>query len=40
LVFANASYEANTAIALQHKGMHVVYVTQKDVAQVVKVIVE
>lgn len=40
LVFANASYEAKSPITLENKGMHVIYVTQKGIAQVVKVIVE
>jgi len=40
LVFSNAAYEANTSITLQHKGMHIVYVTQQGVAQVAKVVVE
>jgi hypothetical protein len=40
LIFSNAAYEANTSITLQHKGMHVVYVTQQGIAQVVKIVVE
>jgi hypothetical protein len=40
LVFANASYEATTPITLENKGLHVVYVTQKGISQVVKVIAE
>lgn len=40
LVYANRSYEAATPITLENKGMHVVYVTQKGISQVVKVIAE
>lgn len=40
LVFANTSYEANTTIQLQNKGMHLVHVTQKGISQVVKIVVE
>ncbi len=40
LVFANTSYEATTPITLENKGMHVVYITQKGISQVVKVIIE
>ncbi|WP_018342654.1 T9SS type A sorting domain-containing protein [Cytophaga aurantiaca] len=40
LVYTNASYKAETPITVLNKGMHVVYVTQNGIAQVVKVIVE
>lgn len=40
LVFASTSYEANTTIQLQNKGMHLVYVTQKGISQLIKVVLE
>jgi hypothetical protein len=40
LVYTNVSYKAETPITVSNKGMHVVYITQNGMSQVVKVIVE
>ncbi len=40
LVYTNSSYKAETPISVSTKGMHVAYITQNGISQVVKIVVE